>query len=148
MYSFPKTTFINNNTLWVDPATHTVKTGNFFKRKVWIFSIYNVETGTFWNSKWQRKIRLKISFKKCMCWRRGHKVFEIKWSKNDVFSFISYFKRLWRHKESLIWPEYGRLYKIEQKNTRYYSRDYSSKKLKENNNYPDLHFCNKNFTST
>ena len=72
-----------------------------------VFPIYYVETVTFWNSKWQRKICLKISFEKCVCWRWGHNVLERKWSKSSVFSSIFFFKRLWHHKESLIRSEHG-----------------------------------------
>ena len=46
--------------------------------------IYYVETGTFWNSKWKRKIRFENLFWKCMCWRWWHNVLETKWSKSGV----------------------------------------------------------------
>ena len=87
-HSFPKITFFGNNTIWVDPATHTVIS------------------------------KSKNSFEKCVCWRRRHNVLERKWSKSGTFSLIFLFKSLWHHKESFIWLEYARLYGNEQKEHR------------------------------
>ena len=98
----------------------------FFKRKVWIFYIYYVETGTFLNSKWQGKIRLKISFEKWMCWRQGHNVLERKLSKSGFSSFISFCKCFDVTKKGWYGRNMVDYTKTSKKNARYFSWDYSA----------------------
>ena len=83
-----------------------------------------VETGTFWNSKWQSKIRLKISFEKCVCWRWQHNVWERKWRKSGSFSFIFLLKSLWHTKKAFYGRNMFDCRKTSKKNARYYSQDY------------------------
>ena len=88
--------------------------------QIWPYLCNHVQRFTMWKLELfetanERKIRLKILFEKCVCWRQGHNVLERKWSKSGVFSFIYFFKKLSRHKKSLMRSKHGQLYENEQK---------------------------------
>ena len=75
---------------------------------------YIMETGTFWNSKWQRTILLRnvcVGEDGTMCWRQN--ALRVVQRDDFLFHFSSY--SLWCPKESFIWSEYAQLYENEQK---------------------------------